>query len=84
MIVRVNVHFYAVVLSKLMFCKFFYVRSNLRLIGFEYFCGKTLHVEGNKIPTDVPADTLDFSTLVLYVRCLELVLTVLHFLLWAE
>ena len=45
-----NVYFYIVVFSKSMSCKYFHVRSNLRLTGFEYFLEKTLHVEGNKIP----------------------------------
>ena len=40
-------YFYVVVFSKSMSCKYFHVRSNLSLIGFEYFLGKTLHVEGN-------------------------------------
>ena len=33
-----------------MSCKYFYDRSNLGLICFKYFLGKTLHVEGNKMP----------------------------------
>ena len=44
-----NVYFYVVVFSKSMSCKYFHVRSNFCLIDFEYFQGKTLHVEGNKI-----------------------------------
>ena len=45
-----NVYFYVVVFSKSISCKYFHVRSNLGLIGFEYyFSGKTLHVERNKI-----------------------------------
>ena len=43
-------YFYAVVFSKSMSCKYFHVRGNLGLIGFEHFVGKTLHVEGNKTP----------------------------------
>ena len=43
--------FYVVIFSKSMLCKYFYVRSNLGLIGFEYFFWeKALHVKGNKIP----------------------------------
>ena len=44
-------YFYVVVFSKSMSCKYFHVRSNLGLIGFEcFFLENTLHVEGNKIP----------------------------------
>ena len=68
-------YFYVVVLSKSMSCKYSYVRSNLRLIGFEYFLEKTLHIEGNKIPKDVLAGSLGFSTWMLYVQCLELIET---------
>ena len=32
-----NVYFYIVVFSKSMSCKYFHVRSNLRLIGSKYF-----------------------------------------------
>ena len=35
-------NFYAVVFSKSMSCKYFHVRSDLGLIGFEYFFGKKL------------------------------------------
>ena len=35
-----NVYFYVVVFSKSMSCKYFHVRSNLGLMGFEYFLGK--------------------------------------------
>ena len=43
-------YFYVVVFSKSMSFNYFYARSNLGLIGFEYFWETTLHVEGNKIP----------------------------------
>ena len=43
-------YFYVVVFSKSMSCEYFHVRSNLGLIGSEHFLGKTLYVEGNKIP----------------------------------
>ena len=35
-----NMYFYTVVFSKSIFCKYFHVRSNLGLIGYEYFLGR--------------------------------------------
>ena len=45
-----NVFFHVVVFSKSMSCKYFHVRNNLGLNGFEYLLGKALHVKGNKVP----------------------------------
>ena len=50
MFVRGMCFFHVLVFSKSMSSKYFHVRSNLSLNGFEHLSGKALHVEGNKVP----------------------------------
>ena len=72
-----GMYFYIVVFSKSMLCKYFHVRSNLSFISFEYFVWEKLfmlkEIKYQKVISNVPAGSLGFSTLILYMRCLELI-----------